>query len=219
MDKLRVEQVFGILGGLMAWVREQVLGVRPHSAATPTAPPGMAAAAGYAQSVFSHLPAFGGSGGGAPQQRAPVAAVGDVYSMLSGFMSSSPGVARQGPLEDSTPTLPGHFKAPTPTEKMEYISSQRSRLQAMLQQLDMEAERLSKDEEQYRERGIHRDVERRILQGENISRSRSAGDFEKVEKEEVDADDGGRKGGGKGGWGGGWLWAAAGGGAVKDKDE
>ena len=59
MDKLRVEQVFGILGGLMAWVREQVLGVRPHSAATPTAPPGMAAAAGYAQSVFSHLPAFG----------------------------------------------------------------------------------------------------------------------------------------------------------------
>lgn len=221
MEKLRVEQVFGILRGMMAWVREQVLGVKPHSAAAPTAPPGMAAAAGYAQSIFSHLPAFGGGGTTQQrQQRSPVAAVGDVYSMLSGFMSSSPGTARQVPMEDSTPTLPGHFTASTPAERLEYISSQRSRLQAMLQRLDKEAENLSKDEEQYRERGVHRDVERRVQQRENISRSRSAGDFEKVEKDEVDAVNGaGKKDGGKGSWGSGWLWGAAGGKAAKEKDE
>ena len=225
IERLRLEQVFGLLSGFMVWVREQMLGSKSHAAAAPSAPPGMAAAAAYAQSVFSRLPAFGNGTQQRrqqQQQRSPAAPAVDVVSMVSGFMTHSVGTSRSAPTDtgESTPTIPGHFAASTPAEKMEFITSQRSRLQAMLQQLDREAETLSKNQESEREMDIHRDVERR-MQGENISRSRSAGDFEKVERDEVDSDGG--NGSGKAaaaaakGWGG-WLWDS-GGAAAKNKKE
>ena len=220
MEKMKVEQVFGALSGVLAWIREQVLHIKPHAAATPTAPPGMAAAAGYAQSVFSRLSSVGG--GGMPPQRQNQQQAPNVYSVLSGFIPSNLGNTRQVPdsssMEGSMPTLPGHFAASTPAEKMEYITSQRSRLQAALEHLEKEAETLSKHQQQDdRERDTQRDVDRRI-QGENISRSRSAGDFEKVEKEEADV--GGQGAGKTGGkaWGG-WLWGGGGSPAKKDKDD
>ncbi|KAI4151026.1 MAG: hypothetical protein LQ340_003738 [Diploschistes diacapsis] len=179
-----------------------------------------------AESYVSGLMARFSTPAPAPSAAANTSPAGDLYTLLSTAASTlginpsmTPSAAARDAQIDSLAhsgaLVPPHLKSVS--ERVEFVGAQREKLLVLLGALDREAGELE----------MQKDVERRMEQGPGgLTKSRSEGDFERVERDEAgngNAEEpreapgvGGhqRGGSGSGGWFG-WL----GGGSGKDHQE
>ena len=203
------------------WVRTNVLRMQSSEPMSLHHRPPPRTAESYVSNLLTRFTAPYSSAAGAGATSPPA---GDFYNLLSSAAatlginptsgsSSSTATARDAQIDSlarSGALVPPHLKSVG--ERADFVALQREKLRVLLGALDKEAGELE----------MQRDVERRVSGGPGgLSKSRSEGDFERVERDE--ASNGGEEGGkevsgvskGEGSGSGGWFgWIGGGGGGT-----